>query len=65
MASTDITFSFGETIGFILEIPSQAYTGSLTDIQTETSSYTGVMVAEINLSAVQISSGGGSRRKVR
>jgi hypothetical protein len=62
MAIVDLVYTYGDGQGFILEIPSTTYTGSLTDINTEANSGTSAIVAEPKVSTVQVNK---SQRKVR
>jgi hypothetical protein len=62
MAINDLVFIVGDTASFIVEIPSTTYTGSLTDINTDSNSGTSALTVEPKVSTVQINK---SQRKVR
>ena len=62
MAFTDIVYPSADKQAVILEITATAYTGQLSDINTEAGSSTSSVVEEPKVSTVQIAD---SRRKVR
>lgn len=61
MALEDVVFEEGETDGAILEIPTNSYTGTLSDVQTEEATSEGALVNELNKPTVIVD----NRRKVR
>jgi len=62
MAIVDIMYTYGDGQGFILEVPSATYSGSLTDINTEANSGTSAITMEPKVSTIQVNK---SQRKVR
>jgi hypothetical protein len=61
MALDDIVFNQGETDGIINEIPTNSYSGTLSDVQSEGQTHEGALVNELNKPTVIVD----NRRKVR
>lgn len=61
MALEDVVFAAGETDGAILEIPTNNYTGTLSDVQSEAQTSEGALVNELNKPTVIVD----NRKRVR